>query len=146
MRLPGPLRDRLVAAILDGAKTATTALLTEYERDGERLPSVGERSVVVDSDHRPVAVIEVTDVRVGPLRDADVTQALDEGEGHTTVDEWRAGHRSFWSAFAWWAAFTKGGLISDRADQPLPRPAPSALRRPRVAPAAVPTTAPGPWA
>ena len=31
---PGPLRDQLVAAILDGAKTTTTGLLDDYERDG----------------------------------------------------------------------------------------------------------------
>ncbi|MFR0357316.1 ASCH domain-containing protein [Streptomyces sediminimaris] len=93
---PGPLRDRLVAAILDGTKTATTALLTDYERDGEPLPSAGERSVVVDSDHRPVAVIEVTGVRVVPLRDVDVAHVRDEGEGHTAVDEWRAAHEEFW--------------------------------------------------
>lgn len=93
---PGPLRDRLVAAILDGTKTATTALLADHEREGEPLPYAGERSVVVDSDHRPVAVIEVTDVRVVPLRDVDVAHARDEGEGHTTVDEWRAGHEEFW--------------------------------------------------
>ena len=36
---PGPLRDKLVAAILDGAKTSTTALVVEYEQDGEALPS-----------------------------------------------------------------------------------------------------------
>lgn len=29
---PGPLRDRLVAAVLDGSKTATTGLVAEYER------------------------------------------------------------------------------------------------------------------
>ncbi|MGY6021833.1 ASCH domain-containing protein [Streptomyces spinosirectus] len=93
---PGPLRDRLVAAILDGSKTATTGLLAGYEREGEPLPSVGRRSVVVDSDDRAVAVIEVTGVRVVPLRDVDVAHARDEGEGHTSVDEWRAEHEEFW--------------------------------------------------
>ena len=34
---PGPLRDQLVAAILGGAKTTTTGLLDDYERDGEPL-------------------------------------------------------------------------------------------------------------
>ena len=35
---PGPLRDKLVAAILDGSKTATTGLLIDYEHEGEPLP------------------------------------------------------------------------------------------------------------
>ncbi|WP_327301824.1 ASCH domain-containing protein [Streptomyces goshikiensis] len=93
---PGPLRDRLVAAILDGSKTATTALLAQYEHAGEPLPSVGRRSVVVDSDDRPMAVIEVTEVRVVSLDEVDLTYALDEGEGYTTVKDWRAEQEQFW--------------------------------------------------
>ncbi|MEV7197095.1 ASCH domain-containing protein [Streptomyces sp. NPDC093510] len=93
---PGPLRDQLVAAILDGSKTSTTGLLIGYERDGEPLPVVGERAAVVDSDDRPVAVIEVTDVRVAPLGEVDLAHAVDEGEGFTTVAQWRAGHEEFW--------------------------------------------------
>lgn len=93
---PGPLRDRLVAAILDGTKTATTTLLADYELDGEPLPRIGRRSAVVDSADRPVAIIEVTDVRVVPLGAVDISHARDEGEGHNTVEEWRAGHEEFW--------------------------------------------------
>ncbi|MEU7643490.1 ASCH domain-containing protein [Streptomyces huasconensis] len=93
---PGPLRDQLVAAILDGSKTSTTGLLAEYEQDGDPLPAPGERSVVVDSDDRPVAVIETTEVRVVPLADVDLAHAVDEGEGYTSVAAWRAGHESFW--------------------------------------------------
>ncbi len=38
---PGRLRDRLVAAILDGSKTSTTGLAVEYELEDEPLPQVG---------------------------------------------------------------------------------------------------------
>jgi uncharacterized protein YhfF len=38
---PGPLRDALVAAILDGRKTATTGMLAAYELAGEPLPGTG---------------------------------------------------------------------------------------------------------
>ena len=37
---PGPLRDQLVAAILDGTKTTTTGLADDYERDGEPLDMI----------------------------------------------------------------------------------------------------------
>nr|WP_319463214.1 hypothetical protein [Micromonospora sp. RTP1Z1] len=47
---PGPLRDKLVAAILSGAKTSTSALVLGYERANEPLPEVGQRSAVVDSE------------------------------------------------------------------------------------------------
>lgn len=93
---PGPLRDRLVAAILDGSKTATTGLVADYAHEGEPLPAAGDRSVVVDSDDRPVAVIEVTGVRICPLAEVDLAHAVDEGEDHTTVAAWRAGHEEFW--------------------------------------------------
>ncbi|WP_030788528.1 ASCH domain-containing protein [Streptomyces sp. NRRL S-920] len=93
---PGPLRDRIVAAIPDGSKTSTTGLLADYERGGDPLPAAGERAVVVDSGDRPVAVIETPEVRVVPLADVDLAHAVDEGEGYTTVAAWRAGHERFW--------------------------------------------------
>ncbi|MEV6951966.1 ASCH domain-containing protein [Streptomyces sp. NPDC051183] len=93
---PGPLRDMLVAAVLSGAKTSTTGLLQWYETAGEPLPAAGGRFAMVDSDERAVAVLEITDVRVLRLADVDLRHALDEGEGYTSVAEWRASHEGFW--------------------------------------------------
>lgn len=93
---PGPLRDQLVAAILSGAKTTTTGLVADYEHEGEALPVPGRREVVVDSAGRPVTVIETVAVRVIRLADVDLAHALGEGEGYTSVAQWRAGHERFW--------------------------------------------------
>ena len=93
---PGPLRDQLVAAILAGEKTTTSGLVADYEHENEPLPAPGLRQVVVDSSGRPVAVIETTAVRVMRLADVDTDHALGEGEGFTSVSEWRAGHEQFW--------------------------------------------------
>jgi uncharacterized protein YhfF len=93
---PGPLRDQLVAAILAGEKTTTSGLVVDYEHENEPLPSPGLRQVVVDSAGEPVAVIETTAVRVIRLADVDLDHALGEGEGYTTVAEWRASHEQFW--------------------------------------------------
>jgi uncharacterized protein YhfF len=93
--LPGPLRDRLVAAVLSGEKTATCGLMVEYGT-GEALPQVGGRSVVLDSAERPVCVIETTEVRVLRLGEVDEQFARDEGEGFASVAEWRAAHEAFW--------------------------------------------------
>jgi uncharacterized protein YhfF len=93
---PGPLRDQLVAAILDGAKTTTTGLLDDYERDGEPLPRSGDREVVIDSAGEPVALIQIVAVRVIRVADIDLRHALGEGEGYASVADWRAGHEAFW--------------------------------------------------
>ncbi|MFB6811514.1 ASCH domain-containing protein [Streptomyces sp. NPDC056387] len=93
---PGPVRDMLVAAVLSGAKTSTTGLLTEYEAAGDPLPVVGGRMAVMDSAERPVAVLEVTDVRILPLAEVDLEHALDEGEGYTSVADWRDTHERYW--------------------------------------------------
>jgi uncharacterized protein YhfF len=93
---PGPLRDQLVAAIVAGGKTTTTGLMADYENDGDLLPRPGQRQAVVDSAGEPVAVIETTAVRVIRLGDVDLAHALGEGEGYTSVAEWRTGHERFW--------------------------------------------------
>jgi uncharacterized protein YhfF len=93
---PGPLRDQLVAAILAGAKTTTTGLAANYEHEGEPLPQPGLRQAVADSAGHRVAVIETTAVRVIRLGEVDLAHAIGEGEGYTSVAEWRAGHEQFW--------------------------------------------------
>ncbi len=96
---PGELRDRLVAAILSGEKTSTTGLYAEYEEEGARPGEPGARRLVVDSEGKGVAVIEITESRVVPVRDVDVQFAIDEGEGFRSVRDWRAAHERFWSAY-----------------------------------------------
>ncbi len=93
---PGPLRDRLVDAILRGEKVTTTGLAAGYALEREPLPEPGQRFAVLDSNGRRVAVIEVTNVRVVALKDVDLAHCLDEGEGYTTVRAWREVHEAFW--------------------------------------------------
>ncbi|OEU85158.1 RNA-binding protein [Streptomyces abyssalis] len=112
---PGPLRDRLVGAILDGSKTATTSLLREYGDEGEPVPEPGARSVLIDSAGEPVAVIETAAVRVVPLAGVDAAHAVDEGEGHGSVAEWRAAHEEFWNSDAMRAELGDGGFEVDDA-------------------------------
>lgn len=104
---PGPLRDRLVAAILSGRKLATTALLAGYEIEGVEPTAPGGLAVVVDSDAAPVCVTRETAVEVMPLGEVGLEHVLAEGEGHESVAEWRAGHESFWTGpeeRAWYAS------------------------------------------
>ena len=110
---PGPLRDQLVAAILAGAKTTTTGLVADYEHEGDPLPWAGLRQAVTDSAGNRVAVIETTAVRVIRLADVDLAHALGEGEGFTSVAEWRAGHEQFWHSAEYRAALGDPGFTVD---------------------------------
>lgn len=110
---PGPLRDKLVAAVLSGAKTSTTGLLAEYEAEGEPLPEPGTRSLLVDSAERGVAVVEVTAVEVLRLGDVGLRHALDEGEGFASVAEWRTAHEDFWHSDPMRAALGDPGFTVD---------------------------------
>ena len=92
--LPGPLRDELVAAILAGAKTATSSLHAAY--GDEPLPRVGEGEILLDSAGAPVAVLRTTDVELRAFGDIDADFARAEGEGFTDVAAWRAAHADFW--------------------------------------------------
>ena len=93
---PGPLRDQLVTAIRNGTKTSTTSTLIEYTIGSEALPEVGERQIVIDSDGKLSAIIEISAVKRVRLSDVDLQHARDEGEGFESVEEWRLGHEEYW--------------------------------------------------
>lgn len=95
---PGPLRDKLVAAILSGEKTTTTGLYEEYLHEGRELEEPGDRSLVVDSGGLPLAVIETTAVELCRLADVGLPFAIDEGEGFETIDAWREAHVRFFTS------------------------------------------------
>jgi uncharacterized protein YhfF len=94
---PGPLRDRLVVAVLKGTKTATSSLLADWQRDREPLPLVGERQAVIDSDGARVATIEIVAVEVLRLGGVDDRIARAEGESYSTAAGWRVEHERFWT-------------------------------------------------
>jgi uncharacterized protein YhfF len=89
------LRRRLVDAVLAGEKTATAGLWSEYQAEGEALPSPGDRFALHDFDDKQVAVVRVVEARLVPAAEIDVEFARDEGEGFESVDDWRVAHESF---------------------------------------------------
>ncbi|MET4647462.1 uncharacterized protein YhfF [Streptomyces atratus] len=95
LAFPGPDRDRGVAAILSGQKTALTGLLEIYEHAGEAVPQTGQRFSVLDSEGRSAVTIELVDVRVVPVKDIDDDFARAEGRGYSDVAQWRAAHEEF---------------------------------------------------
>jgi uncharacterized protein YhfF len=94
------LRRRLVEAILRGEKTSTTGLLSDYQRDDDPLPAVGERLLLIDAQDAVVGIIETTEVRVTTIGAVDLAFALEEGEGFASVADWREAHERFWLSYA----------------------------------------------
>jgi uncharacterized protein YhfF len=90
------MRERLVSAVLGGEKVAASSLLAQYEDEGEPLPVAGDRCVMIGSSGEKRAVVEVVEVSVIRLGDADGRLARDEGEGFRSVADWREAHEDFW--------------------------------------------------
>ncbi|MBT3149401.1 ASCH domain-containing protein [Streptomyces sp. CHD11] len=93
---PDEMRDRLNSLVLAGRKTATTGLLAEYAEETEGLEFAGECLALLDNDGRRVATLEITGVERTSFAGVTWDHALAEGEGDTSLEEWRAGHRRFW--------------------------------------------------
>ncbi len=89
------LADELLDLVLGGQKRATAGSLTEYEIEGLALPEVGDRWIACDGSGRPRAVIETTEIRVGPLSSVDDQFAWDEGEGDRTRADWLRSHTAY---------------------------------------------------
>jgi uncharacterized protein YhfF len=96
---PGPLRDQLTTLALAGTKTTTAGLFAEYEADGDVVSVPGAREVLLDSDERPVAIIETVESRIVRLADVDDRHAIDEGEGYANAAAFRAAHERFWNGY-----------------------------------------------
>jgi ASCH domain len=61
------LADELIDLVLAGTKRATASSVEHLEADGEPVPQVGGLWIATDGSMRPRALLETTDVRIGPL-------------------------------------------------------------------------------
>jgi uncharacterized protein YhfF len=80
-----------------GVKRASAGLLAAWEADGDPVPQTGDVEIIIDWDGEPLAVVEVTDVRVQRFDEVDEAFARDEGEGDGSLAWWRDAHRRFFS-------------------------------------------------
>lgn len=96
---PGALRDELTALALDGTKTATAGLGVDYVVEGALPPRAGDREVMLDSDGRPVAIIEITRTELSTISLVSDEFARAEGEGFADAADWRDAHERFWNGY-----------------------------------------------
>ena len=93
---PG-MAGELGALVAEGKKTATCSALWEWEVEGETLPEVGNKAVVLDGSDEPLCVIETTEIGVRPYEEVDARFAYEEGEGDRSLEHWREAHWRFFS-------------------------------------------------
>jgi uncharacterized protein YhfF len=94
------LRRRLVDAVLRGEKIATASLREMYEPfASDPLPRAGERFALVGYSDENCGTLKVTGVEVMALDEVDPQFAIDEGEGYTSVEDWRAAGLRYWAPY-----------------------------------------------
>ncbi|MFI5034891.1 MAG: ASCH domain-containing protein [Acidimicrobiales bacterium] len=92
---PGAMRRRLNDLVLAGRKRATAGTTEEY--DDNEYEFVGERLALVDDDLVKVGVVAVTATTLTTFGAVPWSFAQAEGEGDTSIEEWREGHARFWA-------------------------------------------------
>lgn len=97
---PGGLRDRLVDAVVRGAKSATSRLRIMDELQGVRVEPPGTRMRLVDSAGGTAAIVEITEVREIRLDEVDDDVAHAEGDWFADAAQWRAAHERYWTRLA----------------------------------------------
>ena len=86
--------NELLRLVLAGQKRATSSSLWAYEIEGDKVPQVGDFSIVTDWEGNPRCVIRTTNVRILPFREITYDICRLEGEDDT-LESWRRGHISF---------------------------------------------------
>lgn len=86
--------NELLQLVLIGQKRATASSLWRYEIEGERVPKVGDLSIVTDWEGVPRCVIETIAVTIVPF--SNITYDICKREGEDDIlESWREGHIKF---------------------------------------------------
>jgi uncharacterized protein YhfF len=90
------LADELAALVLSEVKTATSSLLWTIEQEKKPLMQAGDYSIVTDWKHRPVCIIQTTEVNIVLFKEIDAQFASDYGEGERTLAWWKQHHWDYY--------------------------------------------------
>ncbi|NPV77787.1 MAG: ASCH domain-containing protein [Anaerolineae bacterium] len=89
------MADRLGDLTRQGVKTATSALLWEFEATDEALPKPGDLNIILNGKGEPLCIVETVEIEIKPFDQVDERFAWEEGEGSRTLEYWRAVHWEF---------------------------------------------------
>jgi uncharacterized protein YhfF len=86
--------NELVQLVLEGKKRGTASLYILYQIENERIPCVGDLSILTDWDGKAKCIIKNKNVSVLPFKEILTEHARIEGEGDKSLEYWRRAHRS----------------------------------------------------
>ena len=87
--------DKLVSLVMQGIKTATCSAYDIYQINNEKLPQVGDYSVILNSNDEAMCIIRTTKVYVTDFDQVSEEHAYKEGEGDRSLEYWRIVHEDF---------------------------------------------------
>ncbi len=87
--------DYLLSLVLLKKKTATSSFYDSYQRRIVKLPKVGDKNLVQDSNGIERCLIINTKVEIKPFNKVTKSFAYKEGEGNRSLEYWRRGHKKF---------------------------------------------------
>ncbi|MEX2665606.1 ASCH domain-containing protein [Candidatus Uabimicrobium amorphum] len=93
------ITDGLLHLYLQGKKTAGSGLVQDYKQSGDPLPKIGNHWIILDAQQNPRCIVKTIAVEFHLFKDIPLRIAIAEGEGDSSLEYWRKGHRIFFSAF-----------------------------------------------
>lgn len=88
--------DHLLDLVIKQHKRATSSLFDLYKRYEQRVPTVGDYYILLDSLRKPQAVVQITAVEL--LQFGSMTQMQTELEGEGSYDQWLEAHKKFFNS------------------------------------------------
>lgn len=88
--------NELLRLVLIGQKQATSSSFLAYQIEKEKIPKVGDLSIITNWDGIPKAVIESTNITIIPFKDITFNMCKKEGEDEN-LESWREKHIKFFS-------------------------------------------------
>lgn len=88
------LPNKLLGLVKEGKKTGTSSALEMYEED-EKIPEVGDLSVITYGNGMPGCIIETKEIKIKPFNEITSDEAILEGEGDLSLEYWRNAHEWF---------------------------------------------------
>ena len=94
---PGESREKFTNLVVYGNKRATAALALEYVEENEPVEHVGEELILLGNDDVQFGKVKITEVTFCKFGEVPDRFPIAEAEGDKNADEFRAGHKRYWS-------------------------------------------------